>query len=223
VFALTGQRFFREDAMSKFTLSTPRAVLTALAAFAVLGTVALAQQAPTVRIRGTIEAVDGPLLAIKTREGNDVKVKMTDNVAVFAVVKTELSQIKEGSYIGVTAMPEPDGVQKAIAVHIFPENQRGAAEGFRPWDLRPNSTMTNATVAETVKGTDGQNILVKYKDGEKRVVVPPDTPIVTFVASEKSEVKPGAKIIIFGAAKKEDGSLEAARVNVGRDGLTPPM
>ena len=209
--------------MSKFTLSTPRAVLTALAAFAVLGTIALAQQAPTVRIRGTIEAVDGPLLAIKTREGNDVKVKMTDNVAVFAVVKTELSQIKEGSYIGVTAMPEPDGVQKAIAVHIFPENQRGAAEGFRPWDLRPNSTMTNATVAETVKGTDGQNILVKYKDGEKRVVVPPDTPIVTFVASEKSEVKPGAKIIIFGAAKKEDGSLEAARVNVGRDGLAPPM
>jgi len=209
--------------MSKFTLSTPRAVLTALAAVAVLGTVASAQQAPTVRIRGTIEAVDGPLLAIKTREGNDVKVKMTDNVAVFAVVKTELSQIKEGSYIGVTAMPEPDGVQKAIAVHIFPENQRGAAEGFRPWDLRPNSTMTNATVAETVKGTDGQNILVKYKDGEKRVVVPPDTPIVTFVASEKSEVKPGAKIIIFGAAKKEDGSLEAARVNVGRDGLTPPM
>ena len=209
--------------MSKFTLSTPRAVLTALAAFAVLGTIALAQQSPTVRIRGTIEAVDGPLLAIKTREGNDVKVKMTDNVAVFAVVKTELSQIKEGSYIGVTAMPEPDGVQKAIAVHIFPENQRGAAEGFRPWDLRPNSTMTNATVAETVKGTDGQNILVKYKDGEKRVVVPPDTPIVTFVASEKSEVKPGAKIIIFGAAKKEDGSLEAARVNVGRDGLTPPM
>ena len=209
--------------MSKFTLSTPRAVLTALAAFAVLGTVALAQQAPTVRIRGTIEAVDGPLLAIKTREGNDVKVKMTDNVAVFAVVKTELSQIKEGSYIGVTAMPEPDGVQKAIAVHIFPENQRGAAEGFRPWDLRPNSTMTNATVAETVKGTDGQNILVKYKDGEKRVVVPPDTPIVTFVASDKSEVKSGAKIIIFGAAKKEDGSLEAARVNVGRDGLTPPM
>jgi len=209
--------------MSKFTLSTPRAVLTALAAFAVLGTIALAQQAPTVRIRGTIEAVDGPLLAIKTREGNDVKVKMTDNVAVFAVVKTELSQIKEGSYIGVTAMPEPDGVQKAIAVHIFPENQRGAAEGFRPWDLRPNSTMTNATVAETVKGTDGQNILVKYKDGEKRVVVPPDTPIVTFVASDKSEVKSGAKIIIFGAAKKEDGSLEAARVNVGRDGLTPPM
>jgi hypothetical protein len=185
--------------------------------------VASAQQSPSVRIRGTIEAVDGPLLSIKTRDGSDLKVRVTDNVAVFGVVKTELANIKEGSYIGVTALPEPDGTQKAIAVHIFPENQRGAAEGFRPWDLRANSTMTNATVAETVKGTDGQNILVKYKDGEKKVLVPPDTPIVTFVVGDKSELKPGAKIIIFGAAKKEDGTLEANRVNVGRDGITPPM
>jgi hypothetical protein len=195
----------------------------ALAAISVLTTVAWAQQPATVRIRGTIEAVDGPLLSIKTREGSDVKVNMTDNVAVFAVVKTELSQIKEGSYIGVSAMPEPDGTQKAFAVHIFPENQRGAAEGFRPWDVRANSTMTNATVAETVKGTEGQNILVKYKDGEKRVVVAPDAAIVAFVASDKSEVKVGAKLIIFGAAKKDDGTLEANRVNVGRDGITPPM
>ena len=199
------------------------ALFAVVAAIAPLGTAALGQQTPTVRIRGTIDAVDGSLLSIKTREGSDVKVKMTDNVSVFAVVKTELSQIKEGSYIGVTAMPDPDGTQKAIAVHIFPENQRGAAEGFRPWDLRANSTMTNATVAETVKGTNGQNILVKYKEGEKKVVVPPDTPIVTFVASDKAEVKPGAKIIIFGAARKDDGTLEANRVNVGRDGITPPM
>jgi len=202
---------------------TPQLLVASIAAISIFATSAFAQQAPTVRIRGAIEAVDGNVLSIKTREGTDVKVRMTDNVAVFAVVKTELSQIKEGSYIGVTAMPEPDGVQKAVAVHIFPENQRGAAEGFRPWDQRPGSTMTNATVAETVKGTDGQNILVKYKDGEKKVVVPPETPIVTFVASDKSEVKPGAKIIIFGAAKKEDGMLEANRVNVGRDGITPPM
>jgi len=204
-----------------------RLLAAAFAAVTIFGTSvvtpALAQQAPPVRIRGTIDAVDGNTLSIKTREGSDVKVKMTDNVAVFAVVKTELSQIKEGSYIGVSAMPEPDGTQKAFAVHIFPENQRGAAEGFRPWDARANSTMTNATVAETVKGTDGQNILVKYKDGEKKVVVPPDTPVVTFVASDKSEIKPGAKLIIFGAAKKEDGTLEANRVNVGRDGITPPM
>jgi hypothetical protein len=197
-------------------------ILVALLAVGLMST-ALAQQPPTVRIRGTIEAVDGPMLSIKSRDGTDMKVRVTDNVAVFGVAKTQLSEIKEGSYIGVTAMPEPDGTQKAIAVHIFPENQRGAAEGFRPWDLRPNSTMTNATVAETVAGTDGQKILVKYKDGEKQVVVPPETPIVTFVAGDKSELKPGAKIIIFGAAKKEDGTLEAARVNVGRDGITPPM
>ena len=196
--------------------------LVALLAVGLVST-ALAQQPPTVRIRGTIEAVDGPMLSIKSRDGTDMKVRVTDNVAVFGVAKTSLSEIKEGSYIGVTAMPEPDGTQKAIAVHIFPENQRGAAEGFRPWDLRPNSTMTNATVAETVAGTDGQKILVKYKDGEKKVVVPPDAAIVTFVASDKSEVKPGVKLIIFGANKKEDGTLEAARVNVGRDGITPPM
>jgi hypothetical protein len=209
--------------MSKISSLVPRGLAASLALITVLASTAWAQQPPTVRIRGTIEAVDGPTLSIKTREGNDVKVKMTDNAAVFAVVKTALSEIKEGSYIGVTAMPEPDGVQKAVAVHIFPENQRGAAEGFRPWDQRPGSTMTNATVAETVKGTDGQNILVKYKDGEKKVVVPPETPVVTFVASDKSEVKPGAKIIIFAATRKDDGTLEAARVNVGRDGITPPM
>jgi len=202
-----------------------RGFARALTALAVFGAVALAhaQQPPMVRIRGLIEAVDGPMLAIKSREGTEMKVRMTDNAAVFAVVKTSLSEIKPGSYIGVTAMPEPDGTQKALAVHIFPENQRGAAEGFRPWDLRAGSTMTNATVAETVKGADGQNILVKYKDGEKKVVVPPETPVVTFVAGDKSELKAGSKIIIFGAVKKDDGTLEAGRISVGRDGITPPM
>jgi hypothetical protein len=201
----------------------PRMFAAALVVVSVLTSAASAQQAPTVRIRGTIEAVDGPLLMVKSRDGADMKVRVTDNVAVFGVAKTALSEIKPGSYIGVSAMPQPDGTQKALAVHIFPESQRGAAEGFRPWDLRPNSTMTNATVAQTVAGTDGQNILVKYKDGEKKVVVPPDTPVVTFVAGDRSELKPGAKIIIFGAAKKDDGTLEANRVNVGRDGITPPM
>ena len=215
--------------MLKISSWMPRAfaasltVLTVLAAMPALTSAASAQQPPPVRIRGTIESVDGPLLMIKTREGTDMKVRMTDNVAVFGVAKTELSEIKPGSYIGVSAMPESDGTQKALAVHIFPESQRGAAEGFRPWDLRAGSTMTNATVAETVGGTDGQNILVKYKDGEKKVVVPPGTPVVTFVAGDKSEVKPGAKIIIFGAVKKDDGVLEANRVNIGRDGITPPM
>jgi hypothetical protein len=209
--------------MPKISWLLPRVLVASLTVLAVLETAAWAQQPPAVRIRGTIEAVDGPLLSIKSREGTEMKVRLTDNVAVFGVANIAMSEIKPGSYIGVSAMPEPDGTQKALAVHIFPENQRGVAEGFRPWDLRPNSTMTNATVAETVKGTDGQNILVKYKDGEKKVVVPPGTPIVTFLVGDKSELKPGAKIIIFGAVKKDDGTLEANRVNVGRDGITPPM
>src|SRR3982751_5942279 len=209
--------------MPKVSWSISRAVMASLAFITVLGSAGWAQQPPTVRIRGTIEALDGSLLTVKSREGNEVKVRLTDNATVVGVTNIALSEIKQGSYIGVSGLPEPDGTQKALAVHIFPEAQRGVAEGFRPWDLRPNSTMTNATVAETVASTDGQTILVKYKDGEKKVVVPPGTPVVTFVPGEKSELKPGAKIIIFGATKKEDGTLEANRVNVGRDGITPPM
>jgi len=200
-----------------------RRVLVSLTAVAAVGSMAWAQRPPAVRIRGTIEAVEGLLLAVKSREGTDMKVRLTDNVAVFGVANIAMSEIKPGSYIGVSALPEPDGTQKALSVHIFPESQRGVAEGFRPWDLRPNSTMTNATVATTVAGTDGQDILVKYKDGEKRVVVPPGTPIVTFLPGDRSELKPGARIIIFGATRKDDGTLEANRVNVGRDGITPPM
>ena len=209
--------------MAKIYCWMPRALLASFAVISVLASAGSAQQPPTVRIRGTIESIEGPMLMIKTREGNDVKVKMTDDLSVIGIAKTQLSEIKPGNYIGVSGMPQPDGSQKALAVHIFPEPMRGVAEGFRPWDLRPNSTMTNATVAETVAGVDGQVIQVKYKDGEKKVVVPPDAAIVAFVSGEKSEVKPGAKIIIFGAVKKDDGTLEANRVNVGRDGITPPM
>ena len=209
--------------MAKISSWIPRALLASLAVMSVLAQPAQAQQPPTVRIRGTIESVDGPVLMIKSREGTDLKVKMTDDLKVIGIAKTSLSDIKPGSYIGVSAMPQPDGSQKAFAIHIFPEAMRGAAEGHRPWDQRPNSTMTNATVAETVASVDGQVIQVKYKDGEKKVVVPPDAAIVTFADGEKSEIKPGAKIIIFGAMKKDDGSLETNRIGVGRDGIAPPM
>ena len=207
--------------MSK--LRTPRLLVAAFTAFVVMSGTASAQKAPTVRIRGTIEAMDGNTLSIKTREGSDVKVNITSDIGVIGMAKASLSDVKQGAYIGVSAMPLPDGLQKALAVHIFPEAMRGAAEGFRPWDLRPNSTMTNATVADTVAGVDGQNITVKYKGGEKKVVVPPGTPIVAFVKGDKSEIKPGAKIIIFGAEKKADGTLETNRIGVGLDGVTPPM
>lgn len=201
----------------------PRALAASLAAAFIFATAASAQAPATVRIRGAIEAVDGSVLTVKSREGAEMKVRMTDNVVVIGIAKSALSDVKPGSYIGVSAMPQADGSQKALAVHIFPEAQRGTGEGFRAWDLRPNSTMTNATVAETVAGTDGQNILVRYKDGEKKVVVGADTPIVAFVTGDKTELKPDAKIIIFGATKKDDGTLEANRVGVGLDGITPPM
>ena len=184
---------------------------------------ASAQQAQPSNIRGAIESVEGAVLTIKARNGGERKVRMTDNVTVTGITKASLSDIKSGDYVGVTGMPQADGTQKAIAIHIFPEAMRGMAEGSRPWDLKPNSSMTNATVDQKVEAKDGQTLTVKYKDGEKKVTVEPATPIVTFVPGSKDELKPGAQVIIVGAKKAADGSFETARVNVGRDGLTPPM
>ena len=181
-----------------------------------------AQQPPPTRIRGQIEAVDGSMLSIKSRDGNMLKVKRADNPRVMAFVKAAMSDIKPNAYIGVTAMPQPDGTQKAIAIHIFTEAQRGTGEGFRPWDRQPGSTMTNAAVDSVVAGVDGQVVTVKYKDGEKKVVIPPTTPIVAYAAGNPDEVKPGAQIIIFAAAKQADGTFVTPAINVGR-GLTPPM
>jgi len=183
----------------------------------------LAQQPQTVRVRGTVEAADGPMITVKSRDGQSYKVKLTDNATVRGIVKAALSDIKENSFIGVTGMPQADGSQKAVEIHIFPEAMRGTGEGHRPWDLVPNSTMTNATVGQMVKAVAGDEITLKYKDGEKKIVVAPDTVIVTYLPGDKSELKPGAKIFIAAANKKDDGTLEAAAVSVGRDGITPPM
>jgi hypothetical protein len=180
------------------------------------------QPAPTTRIRGQIEAVDGDILKIKGRDGSPFTVKLADNPRVMAMVKASLSDIKPGSYIGVTAMPQPDGSQKAIGIHIFLESQRGTAEGFRPWDRQPGSTMTNAAVDSMVAGVDGQVVMVKYKDGEKKVIVPPETPIVAYTPGNKDDIKPGAQVIIIAATKQPDGTFVAPGINVGR-GVAPPM
>jgi hypothetical protein len=189
------------------------AVIAALAAVP-----ALAQQPQ--RVRGTIESVDGSTLVIKQGEGPDVTVKLTDNVQVFGVVPATLADVKPGAFIGVGAMPQPDGSQKAIQVMIFAESQRGLGEGFRPWD-RPGTTMTNATVDTTVAGVDGQEVTVKYKDGEKKIIIGKDAVIRAYVAGDKSELKPGAHIAIVRADKTPDGTLQTARINVGRDGVVP--
>ena len=186
-----------------------------------LGSVASAQD--TVRIRGTIEKVDGAVYVVKSRDGSELKVSLTDNPLIVAIVKASLSDIKQGSFIGATGMPQPDGSQKAIEVHIFPESMRGTGEGHYAWDLQPQSTMTNANVEQAVAGVDGQTLTVKHKNGENKVVVTPQTAIVTYVPGDKSEIKPGTKIFIAAAKKQPDGSLQTPRINYGKDGLTPPM
>jgi hypothetical protein len=198
--------------------------LAGLALLALSSSCALAQQASPSRVRGTIEGVEGDVLSVKSRAGEDVKLHMTADMKVVGIIKISLAEIKVGSFVGATTVPGPDGSQNAVEVHVFPEDMRGTGEGSRPYDLRPNSTMTNATVAvaETVAGNDGRTLTVKYKDGEKKVSVAPDTPVVTYVPADKSDLKPGAKIIAF-MKKLPDGSFETNRVSVGRDGLTPPM
>lgn len=184
---------------------------------------AIAQQPPSPsRVRGTIEAVDGEVLAVKSRAGEDVKLHMTGDIKIVGITKIALPDIKVGSFIGTTTVPGPDGSNNAVEVHVFPENMRGTGEGSRPYDLKPNSTMTNATVEQSVVGNDGHTLNIKYKDGEKKVVVPAETPVVTYVPADKSDLKPGAKVIAF-MKKLPDGSFETNRVSVGRDGLTPPM
>jgi hypothetical protein len=184
---------------------------------------AFAQRAPVpTRVRGTIESVDGDTLNVKSRGGEDLKLHMANDMRVAGITKISLSDIKVGSFIGTTTVPGPDGTPKAVEVHVFPESMRGTGEGSRPWDLRPNSSMTNATVAESVVGNDGHTLLVKYKEGEKKVLVSPDTPVVTYVPGDKSELKAGAQVIAF-MKKEADGSFDVDRVSVGLDGLTPPM
>jgi len=202
------------------TLLRPLVIIAAIAASSWS---ALAQQPPTPsRVRGTIEAVDGDMLTVKSRSGEDFKLHMSGDMRVVGITRISLADIKVGSFIGTTTVPGPDGEADAVEVHVFPENMRGTGEGSRPFDLRPNSTMTNATVAESVVGNEGHTLTVKYKDGEKKVVVSPDTPVVTYVPADKSELKAGAKVIAF-IKQQPDGSFEANRISVGLNGLTPPM
>ncbi len=180
---------------------------------------AWAQDAALVRVRGTIERVDGPIYVVKARDGTELKLTLADKPSIAALVKASLSDIKQGSFVGVTSMPQADGSVSALEVHIFPEAMRGTGEGHYPWDLRPQSTMTNANVEQVGAGVDGQTLTLK---GEKKIFVPADTPIVIYEPGDKTDLKPGAKVFII-AAKQPDGTLQGRAWRVGRDGVTPPM
>jgi len=181
---------------------------------------AVAQDKP-VRVRGEIVSLDGSTMTVKARDGATMKIKLADNVGVSGIVPFKLEDIKPNSYIGVSSMPQADGTQRAIHVHVFPEALRGVAEGHFPWDNQPKSMMTNATVANTVKSVDGETITVKYKDGEQKIVVPPNAPIVRYEIGSKADLKNGAAYTVLAATKQADGTYAANRINVGRDGVVP--
>jgi hypothetical protein len=175
----------------------------------------------TVRIRGTIESVEGPVYVVKNRDGAELKLTVTDNPLFVAISPSTMADIKPGMFVGSAGMMQADGTQKAIEVHIFPESMRGTGEGHYDWDLKPQSKMTNANVEQTVAGVDGQLLSVKYKDGEKKLLVTPETVVVTYVPGNKDDLKPGTKIFVAAAKKQPDGTLQTPRITYGRNGAGP--
>jgi len=199
------------------------AVLAAGLALIAAATVAPGWAQQPSRIRGEIEKADGPMLTLKTRDGGTLNVKLADDARVAGLNKATLADIKPDTFIGIAGMPEADGTIKAFSVHIFLPAQRGVvAERHGPWDAKPGSTMTNAVVGEKVTAKDGETLTVKYKEGEKKVLVGPDTAIAAVAPASKDELKPGAQIIIMASEKQADGSVVAKNIYVGH-GLTPGM
>jgi hypothetical protein len=188
--------------------------------FLLAGTMVVAQE--VVRVRGTIERVEGSTYIVKARDGTRLRLTLAANAGVAASVKSALPDTKAGAYIGVAALPQVDGTLRALEVHIFHESMRGTGEGHRPWDLLPKSTMTNATVHEVVTAVDGHVVMLRYKGGEQRVVIPPGTVIVTYLPGSVSELKAGAVIFVPAASRQADGTLQAQRIMVGRD-IAPPQ
>src|ERR1700735_2855567 len=206
------------------TMMTRRIIAATGLALLFATSVAIAQTPPPpVRVRGTIDSVDAQTLAVKSRDGTTVNLKLADNTPVRAVAKASIADVKQGGFVGITAMPLPDGTQKAVEIHIFPEAMRGTGEGHRPWDLMPNSTMTNANIESAVASSDGQELVLKYKDGEKKFTVPTNIEVVMFAPAEVADLKPGEKIFVVAGKKQADATVRARSIVVGRSGVSPPM
>src|SRR5215472_6226093 len=187
-----------------------------------LGFVLPASAQDTVRVRGTVERIEGPVYIVTTRDGSEVKLVTTEDKPLFvAIVPATMKDIKQGMYVGSAGMMQEDGMQKAIEVHIFPESMRGTGDGHYDWDLLPKSKMTNGSVEEAVTAVDGPVLRVKYKDGEKKLVVTPQTVVVTYEIGKREEVQPGTKIFVSAAKKQPDGTLLTPRITYGRNGQGP--
>jgi hypothetical protein len=198
--------------------------LTAALLIAALSTFALAQTPANtvVRVRGTVEKLDGQNLVVKTRTGEITNIRLADNYMVVGITKGSIDDVTSGKFIGTTSVGERDGALIALEVHIFPENMRGTGEGHYDWDLRPTSKMTNANVANVTNMGKDRILTVQYKGGEKKVLVTDSAVVVTYAPADKSEIKPGAPVIVI-TTRQPDGTLTAPRVNVGLNGQVPPM
>ncbi len=203
--------------MASFRLALATALVLAFAP-------AFAQNAPIVSARATIKTIsaDGAALSVRTRAGEDQTVHLNPKTRFVLVVPATLADVKPGTFIGVAALPGEGSELKAMEVHIFPEAMRGTGEGFRPFDLAPKSSMTNGNISARVDATTGPKLTVTYKGGEQTIVIDPKTPIVALAPGARTDLKPGAAIIARGP-KQGDGSINAAFVLVGKDGLVPPM
>jgi len=181
-----------------------------------------AHAADQMRIRGTVESLNASTLSVKTREGTDAKIMLKDGWKVSSVAKASIDDIKEGDFVGIASLPTADGGNGALEVLIFPAAMKGTGEGSYAWDLKPNSSMTNATVANAVKSVSGHTLTVTYKGGEKKIAIPEGTPVVTFAPAVEADLKPGATVFIP-SEKAADGTISSGRVVVGTNGVVPPM
>lgn len=190
---------------------------------ALVSSALLAQASPPMRVRGMIEKFDGAVLSVKSRDGTSLILRLDDKAGVSGVVNASLADIVPGKFIGAATLGERDGALVALEVLVFPDAMRGAGEGHYAWDLQPQSMMTNATIVDVTGSAKDRTLTLKYKDGERKVLVPEGTPIVTFVPADRSAIKPGAHCFIGAAQRQPDGSLVALRIAVGLNGVVPPM
>ena len=208
--------------MKPTRLAIAAALIGAAAAGAAFAQQPVSSQPQTMRLRGVIDKLDGRVVLATSSKGEELRLRLVDKALVVAVVKASIAEIKPGQFIGSGAMPQPDGLQNALEVHIFAESMRGTGEGFRPWDGAPNSTMTNGTVGAAVSGVEGPAVTVQYQGGEKKIVVGPNVPIVRYEIADTAVIIAGAPFTAVATGKAADGTFEVSRINVGRGGASPP-